>query len=81
MRVHPTQRTPFRYQEIDAMTQTLQRIGPLWDRKGGRFYDRLYQYLGGVPSRNMIQNMATHETKAFPDPMTLTGLQRGLPSR
>lgn len=66
------------------MTQTsqpetsLQR--PILDRKGHRSYDRVSHDCGGVPSRNVIQKLATHETKAFPGPVTLTGLQRGLPA-
>jgi hypothetical protein len=50
------------------------------DKKGDRSYERVSRDCGGTPTRNALQKLATSPTKAFPDKVTLLGLQRGLPA-
>lgn len=46
--------------------------------KGARTYSQLAEDCGGIPTAGRIQQMATKDQNAFPDPETIKALARGL---
>jgi len=55
---------------------TLARL--IAQRKGDRSFKRLSTDCGGTPTANRLQQMATKDISAFPDPETIRGIAMGL---
>jgi hypothetical protein len=55
---------------------TLARL--IAQRKGDRSFKRLSIDCGGIPTANRLQQMATKDINAFPDPETIRGMSLGL---
>lgn len=55
---------------------TLARL--IGQRKGDRSFKRLSLDCGGIPTANRLQQMATKDINAFPDPDTIRGMSLGL---
>src|SRR6184192_1627626 len=55
---------------------TLARL--IAQRKGDRSFKRLSADCGGTPTANRLQQMATKDISAFPDPETIRGMAMGL---
>lgn len=55
---------------------TLARL--IGQRKGDRSFKRLSTDCGGIPTANRLQQMATKDISAFPDPDTIRGISLGL---
>lgn len=55
---------------------TLARL--IAQRKGDRSFKRLSSDCGGTPTANRLQQIATKDISAFPDPETIRGIAMGL---